>query len=161
VLLLLSNVGGLTVSPTERRPCKSFDLASFLFFFSLFPILPRPANRYLLNTGKISGPERNEMILISDVLGLEALIDTMTTERFHREHRLRAEAKAETESTASGGLETATLSAILGPFYREGAPRYENGESIVKTHHPDDVSAYLYGRVVDIHNRPIVGAEVT
>lgn len=101
------------------------------------------------------------MILISDVLGLEALVDTMTTERFHREHRLRAEAKAETESTASGGLETATLSTILGPFYREGAPRYENGESIVKTHHPDDVSAYLYGRVVDIHNRPIVGAEVT
>jgi catechol 1,2-dioxygenase len=107
-------------------------------------------NPSLHPTGKISGPERNEMILISDVLGLEALLDTMT--------QARLTSHAATPSSASSG--TVTMSAILGPFYRTGAPEYKNGESMVLTNGKGDVSARVFGRVLDVDGRPVVGAKL-
>jgi catechol 1,2-dioxygenase len=64
------------------------------------------------------------------------------------------------ETTSTGGVAAATMSAILGPFYREGAPQYKNGESILKTHEDEDVTAYVHGRVLNLRNEPIIGAEV-
>jgi catechol 1,2-dioxygenase len=105
--------------------------------------------------GKISGAERNEMILISDVLGLEALLDTMTQERL-----TKSQASAATDSTASSGTNTVTMSAILGPFYRTGAPEYRNGESMVLTREEGDVTARIHGRLTDASGKPLVGAKI-
>lgn len=107
------------------------------------------------------------MILISDVLGIEALIDTMAHERYMKAAGVSAEGA--TAASTSGGQDAAltsdgappvTLSAILGPFYREGAPRYKNGKSIVKTHEEGDVTAHVFGRVMNAKREPIAGAEV-
>ncbi len=90
------------------------------------------------------------MILISDVLGLEALLDTMTQDRLTAEQS--------TESSSSSGI--MTMSAILGPFYRTGAPEYKNGDSMVLTQGDGDVSAHVFGKVADANGKPIVGAKV-
>lgn len=52
------------------------------------------------------------------------------------------------------------VSAILGPFYREGLPSYKNGDSIVLTHAPEDISSHLFGTVKDTRGTPIPGAHV-
>ncbi|KAJ9115388.1 hypothetical protein QFC22_005143 [Naganishia vaughanmartiniae] len=125
----------------------------------------------MIAAGKISGTERNEMILISDVLGLEALLDTMAHDRFLASQSPHQPSKPthsdnghttgkETESSTTGGLEAVTLSAILGPFYRTAAPEYENGQSMVVTHHPEDVSALVHGVVKRVDGKPIQGAKV-
>lgn len=59
----------------------------------------------LIEAGKVSSDKRNEMILVSDVLGIESLVDMMEHERF-----------------AAAGSGNATASAILGPFYRTVRP---------------------------------------
>ncbi|KII91228.1 hypothetical protein PLICRDRAFT_173115 [Plicaturopsis crispa FD-325 SS-3] len=104
----------------------------------------------LIEAGQISGPQRNEMILISDVLGLEALLDSMAQERLQ---------KAASTGTKSGSA-NATPSAILGPFYREGLPSFKNGESIVKTPAPNDVRAHVFGTLRDPDGAPISGATI-
>jgi len=92
----------------------------------------------LIRSGKMSDDRRNEMILISDVLGLESLVDTIAYERAQ-------------SSSSSGG--DATQSAILGPFYRTGAPKYENGADIVMDHNIKSAdgkkgeTCYMYGTV--------------
>lgn len=85
----------------------------------------------------MSDAKRNETQLLCDVLGLESLVDEITSKQL-----------------AAGG--PATPSAILGPFYRAGAPDLPNGASIVR----DDLSpslpwydraatdaAFIHGRV--------------
>jgi catechol 1,2-dioxygenase len=109
----------------------------------------------LIEAGKISGAERNEMILISDVLGLEALLDTMTQDRL-----TKSQAAAATDSSASSGANLVTMSAILGPFYRTGAPEYPNGQSMVLTKEEGDVTARVHGRLTDVNGNPIVGAKL-
>lgn len=101
------------------------------------------------------------MILISDVLGLEALLDTMTHERFLASHQPKQPGDlAETTSTSSGGLEAVTLSAILGPFYRTGAPECENGQSMVLTAHKDDVTTRMFGKVKSHNGNVLPGAKI-
>ena len=75
----------------------------------------------LVRSGQMSDDRRNELILISDVLGLESLVDSMAYERAQ-------------ESSSGKKTGEATQSAILGPFYRTGAPQYENGADIVLDH---------------------------
>lgn len=52
-------------------------------------------------------------------LGIESLVDNLTFERVKR---------------AGGSQSAATETAVLGPFYREGAPKYPNGGDIVQDH---------------------------
>ncbi|KAN0062902.1 Catechol 1,2-dioxygenase [Thecaphora frezii] len=101
----------------------------------------------LIRSGKISDNKRNELILISDVLGLESLVDTIAHEKALRQtHTAGATDGAEESSKA-------TVSAILGPFYRENAPEYPMSADIVLDH--DQKSAegergrtcYLHGTV--------------
>ncbi len=73
----------------------------------------------------MSDDRRNELILISDVLGLESLVDSMAYERAQSTSTSK-------KGSAEGG--EATQSAILGPFFRAGAPHYNSGEDIVQDH---------------------------
>ncbi|GAA5899389.1 hypothetical protein JCM5296_002282 [Sporobolomyces johnsonii] len=96
----------------------------------------------LIEAGKISSEKRNEMVLVSDVLGVESLVDMM-------EHARYAAANVE-----------ATSSAILGPFYRKGVPVFPNGTSIVRMKEPGAPFVHLYGTVTGPDGKPLKGALV-
>ncbi|PWY99404.1 aromatic compound dioxygenase [Testicularia cyperi] len=114
----------------------------------------------LIRSGKMSDDRRNEMILISDVLGLESLIDSIA----HEKAQAEAAASATTASKAGG---EATLSAILGPFYRTGAPEYPAGSDIVQDHTIKSAegkqgeTCYMYGTVTDsTTGQPVANAVI-
>jgi hypothetical protein len=65
---------------------------------------------FLMRVGQASGPQKNEMILLSDLLGLSTLVVLLNNKR----------GKGETDA------------ALLGPFWREHAPICEAGESIAR-----------------------------
>ncbi|KAK9311026.1 Intradiol ring-cleavage dioxygenase [Lipomyces starkeyi] len=93
----------------------------------------------LINSiGKMSDTKRNEAILVCDVLGVESLVDAITYD-------------LETE--------THTKSCIIGPFYRENSPVYENGQSIVQKDLGGD-TAVVRGVVQSTNGSPIEGAKV-
>jgi protocatechuate 3,4-dioxygenase beta subunit len=87
---------------------------------------------FLHAAGKISDDRRNEFILLSDVLGLSALVDLI--------------------HSAPG----ATESSELGPFYAEGSRLMPVGSDLVKDNAGDRV--LVSGRVLDERGRPIPGA---
>jgi protocatechuate 3,4-dioxygenase beta subunit len=90
------------------------------------------AIEFLTATGQKCGPQRQEFILLSDVLGLSSMVDVV--------------------NAASG----ATESTVLGPFYVPGAPHRAMGEQIGR---PEDGSPTLVrGRVTDTAGRPLDGA---
>lgn len=92
------------------------------------------AIRFLTQTGQMCTDWRQEYILLSDVLGVTMLVDAIN-------HRRPA---------------AATPNTILGPFYVEGAPHYENGANICLDHKGE--STLVRGRVLDIDGNPIAGA---
>ncbi|KAH8673904.1 catechol 1,2-dioxygenase-like protein [Xylariales sp. PMI_506] len=67
--------------------------------------------------GQMSDDKRNETQIICDILGLESLVDEITSKILQRDQE--------------GGGATATPSAVLGPFYRPGAPLLPAGASII------------------------------
>jgi len=90
--------------------------------------------------GQMSDDKRNEGQLVCDVIGLESLVDEIT-------FKLAADAP-----------DSATMSAVLGPFFRHDAPILENEASIV--HGVDDAEiAYMHGTVTDaVTKEPVPGA---
>ncbi|GAA6021661.1 hypothetical protein JCM10207_008105 [Rhodosporidiobolus poonsookiae] len=96
----------------------------------------------LVEAGKVSSDKRNEMILVTDVLGVESLVDMMEHARY-----------------AKNGV-AATESAILGPFYREGVPVQPNGTSIIRQKEPGAPYTHLYGTVHGSDGKPLPGAIV-
>ncbi len=87
---------------------------------------------FLTATGQKCDAQRQEFVLLSDVLGLSSLVDV-----------INAEAGA-TEST------------VLGPFYVAGAPARAMGEHIGR---PEDGDPTLVrGRVTDLAGQPLDGA---
>ncbi|KAK3943030.1 catechol 1,2-dioxygenase [Diplogelasinospora grovesii] len=101
------------------------------------------------DSGRISDDRRNETQLLCDIVGLETLVDEITS-----------------KALATSNHETP--SAILGPFYRHDAPVLPNGSSIVRNLTPDVSwyeqairdSAYITGRVLSPQGEPIKGAIV-
>jgi protocatechuate 3,4-dioxygenase beta subunit len=87
---------------------------------------------FLTATGHKTTPQRQEFILLSDVLGLSSLVDVI--------------------NSAPG----ATESTVLGPFYVPGAPRRAMGEQIARPE--DGTPALVRGRVTDTSGHPIDGA---
>ncbi len=87
---------------------------------------------FLTATGQLSGAERQEFILLSDVLGLSSLVDIV--------------------NAAPG----ATESTVLGPFYVPGAPARAMGEQIGRR--GDGDPALLRGRVLSQDGTPLGGA---
>ncbi|BBX43035.1 dioxygenase [Mycobacterium simiae] len=91
---------------------------------------------FIERLGKISSPTRQEVVLLSDILGLSMLLDAM-----HEN---------------PGG--SATDSALLGPFYVEGRPTAPNGADI--SNGVAGTPMFVTGRVVNDHGDPIAGAHV-
>ncbi len=91
---------------------------------------------FLERLGKISSPTRQEVVLLSDILGLSVLLDKM-----HQD---------------AGS--SATDSALLGPFFVEGRPTAANGADI--SGGVAGTPMFVTGRVVDERGEPIVGAHV-
>ena len=92
---------------------------------------------FLVRLGQASGPEKNEVILASDLLGLSTLAV------------LLANARGQGETDA----------ALLGPFWRAGSPVCESGESIARDGGAGD-PLEVTGGVVDLEGRPVAGAVV-
>jgi hydroxyquinol 1,2-dioxygenase len=92
---------------------------------------------FLTQVGKACTPVRQEFILLSDVLGLSAVVNAL--------HDKKAR-------------ELGTQSSLLGPFYREGAPELELGACIAR--HPEAAQIVLYGQVTDNDGEPIPHALV-
>lgn len=92
------------------------------------------AIRFLTGTGQMCNDWRQEYILLSDILGVTMLVDSIN-------HRRPA---------------AATPNTILGPFYVEGAPRYANGANICLDHKGEPM--LVRGRVRDTEGRPLAGA---
>jgi catechol 1,2-dioxygenase len=87
---------------------------------------------FLTAVGQKCDDERQEFVLLSDVLGLSSLVETLN------------------------GPEGATDSTVLGPFYLPGAPHKELGESIGRPQ--DGEPTLIRGRVTDTEGEPIPGA---
>jgi hydroxyquinol 1,2-dioxygenase len=91
---------------------------------------------FLERVGKISTTTRQEVVLLSDILGLSMLLDKIN------QH--------------SGS--STTDSALLGPFYVDGRPKADNGEDI--SGGVAGTPMFVTGRVVDEHGDPVPGAHV-
>lgn len=97
----------------------------------------------------MSDDRRNETQLLCDIIGLESLVDEITS-------KLLATSNTETPS------------AILGPFYRNDAPLLPNGTSIIQNLSPSvswyeqavEDSAFVTGRVLSSSGAPVKGAIV-
>jgi protocatechuate 3,4-dioxygenase beta subunit len=87
---------------------------------------------FLTATGQKCDAERQEFILLSDVLGFSSLVDLI--------------------NAADG----ATESTVLGPFYVPGAPTRAMGEQIGRPE--DGIPTLVRGRVTDAAGRPLDGA---
>ena len=95
------------------------------------------AIRFLTEVGHACTPVRQEFILLSDILGLSALVSA------------RHDAQA-----APGG----TTTSLLGPFYREASPVLPAGAQIARE--PGAPELLMHGRVTDTAGHGIAGAQV-
>jgi protocatechuate 3,4-dioxygenase beta subunit len=92
---------------------------------------------FLTRVGHTCTEHRQEFILLSDTLGMSTLVNSL--------HDKRA-------------VEDGTKTSLLGPFYRQDAPQYDLGESIVV--HSKGPQIALYGRVTDMDGKGIADATV-
>jgi protocatechuate 3,4-dioxygenase beta subunit len=91
---------------------------------------------FLTAVGHMCTPIRSEFILLSDVLGLSAMVNALHGKDAH----------------------DSTDTSLLGPFFRENAPKLPLGAQIVAN--PTAPEIVLWGRVTDGAGTPIPGAEI-
>lgn len=91
--------------------------------------------QFLTATGQICSDKRQEFILLSDTLGLSMLVDLIS----------------------NGKPPGATESTVFGPFYREGGPEMPEGGNVAEGAE-GGTPAIVYGHVLDMQGKPIVGA---
>lgn len=94
------------------------------------------AIQFLTKTGQICSEERQEYILLSDVLGASMLVDAINNRR----------PKGATENT------------VFGPFHVAGAPVRPMGDNISLDGKGE--SCLFEGHVVDLEGNPIQGAKI-
>lgn len=93
------------------------------------------ATEFLTRAGQISDHKRHEFILLSDVLGLTMLVETMN------------------DDLPEGAFEP----SVLGPFYREGSPLITHYDNISRGEN-DGIPALVSGQVRDINGAPVANA---
>jgi hydroxyquinol 1,2-dioxygenase len=93
---------------------------------------------FMTKVGQACTPARQEFILLSDTLGLSALVNIM-----HDKTK----------------VEEATSASLLGPFFRENTPTFASGAQIAKKSEGTEV--VLFGRVTNAHGAPLPNAQVT
>ena len=86
----------------------------------------------LRQAGNISTPERDEFVLLSDVLGLSSLVDMVNSP------------------------EKGTSSSVLGPFHISNPPAMDMGADLKGNYEGEVV--LVSGRVIDTDGNPISGA---
>ncbi|KAE9411569.1 intradiol ring-cleavage dioxygenase [Gymnopus androsaceus JB14] len=94
------------------------------------------ALEFLTKTGQISSDIRHEFILLSDVLGVSTLVDSLN------------------HAKPPG----ATEACVLGPFFTEDAHHLQNGDSIATEGKGEYM--YVHGKVLDTKGNPIPGATI-
>ncbi|WP_068115862.1 dioxygenase [Tropicimonas marinistellae] len=90
---------------------------------------------YLERAGKLCNDNRQEFILLADIIGVEVLVDMMTNP---------------VEGNASE-------STVLGPFYRENPPVLPKGASTILKHFENEETAYYEGYIRDQAGNGIAG----
>jgi hydroxyquinol 1,2-dioxygenase len=90
---------------------------------------------FLTAVGQACTPIRQEFILLSDVLGLSAVVNAL--------HDRKAR-------------ELGSQSSLLGPFFREGAPNLPLGAQIVEK--PTAEEIVVYGKITDNAGDPVPDA---
>jgi hydroxyquinol 1,2-dioxygenase len=93
---------------------------------------------FMTKVGQMCNPARQEFILLSDTVGLSALVNIM-----HDKTK----------------MEDATGASLLGPFYRENTPVFDSGAQIANK--TDGKEIVYYGRVTNAKGEPIPNALVT
>src|SRR6202162_3762687 len=93
---------------------------------------------FMTKVGQACTPARQEFILLSDTMGLSALVNIM-----HDKTK----------------IEEATSASLLGPFFRENTPKFESGAQIAKK--TDGVEVVMFGRITNVQGAPIPDAQVT
>lgn len=96
------------------------------------------AIQFLTRVGETCSPVRQEFILLSDVVGLSTLVNTLH------------------DATA---LEAGTATSLLGPFFREDAPRLPLGAQISQRDKSEEI--LLWGSVRSAAGQGIPHASVT
>jgi protocatechuate 3,4-dioxygenase beta subunit len=91
--------------------------------------------QFLTAVGQKCSPLRQEFILLSDVMGLSAVVNAL--------HDKKAR-------------ELGSQSSLLGPFYREGAPILPMGSQIVEK--PTTEEIVVYGKILDNDGTPLPNA---
>lgn len=94
------------------------------------------AIRFLTATGHMCTDWRQEFILLSDVLGVSMLVDSINNRR------------------PSGGSE----STVLGPFFVEDAPALPMGANICLDGKGQPMR--VHGRILDVEGNPVAGARI-
>ncbi len=92
---------------------------------------------FLTKVGQTCTPARQEFILLSDVLGLSALVNLLHDET---------------------AIEQGTESSLLGPFYSQSAPSFALGDTIASPGSGPEL--LLYGRVTDRVGEPLANASI-
>jgi hydroxyquinol 1,2-dioxygenase len=93
--------------------------------------------QFLTEAGHITDEKRQEFILLSDTLGLSAVVDVM----------------------ANGATESgATESSLLGPFFREGAPEFPMGGDVANGASGEKL--VVRGHIVNKAGDPLADATV-
>ena len=93
---------------------------------------------FLRRTGQLSDEKRNELILLSDVLGLSMIVDAINS------------------GTSAG----ATESTVIGPFYVPGAPDVGFGGSLIRTPDSQGEELLVTGQVLSDTGTPIPDASM-
>lgn len=88
---------------------------------------------FLARAGEASDKQRQEFILLSDILGVESLVDMLTNKA------------------------SDSQSAILGPSYRKNAPVLPKGASIVQKDFDGQETVLVEGYIKDDKGAPISG----
>src|SRR6202521_4912704 len=93
---------------------------------------------FMTKVGQACTPARQEFILLSDTMGLSALVNIM-----HDKTK----------------VEEATSASLLGPFFRENTPKFESGAQIAKK--TDGAEVVMFGRIANAQGASIPNAQVT
>src|SRR6201996_7543605 len=94
------------------------------------------AIQFLTDVGDITDDKRQEFVLLSDTLGLSMLVTTQNNRK----------------------PAVCTEATVLGPFFVEGAPKYENGADL--SNGAPGAPCFVRGRVSGVNGEAIAGASV-
>lgn len=103
------------------------------------------AVRFLVGIGQATGATKNEVILISDLLGVSTLVTMLN------------HPAGDASDDANAALHAATHAALLGPFWRANAPACEAGANIARAGTPG-VPLEVSGTVFGADGQPLAGA---